>query len=151
MQAHTVQPVPGNIETDTLEVINSMTPDIWGGLLIPVAVSLAGGGIVGHLVKGWTDSKSIVRQEILDMRNRMEVLSERVQRLELTGSRKGRIAHLALDRVQDWEQYFLRRDETRDQEDPEHVITKWVPDPPPRLQDDSWTTRHRNELLELDE
>lgn len=85
------------------------------------------------------------------MRIRLETRSGRVQRLEHTGSRKARIAHLALDRVQDWEQYFLRRDETRNQEDPEHTVTPWVPEPPPRLKDNGWVSRQRDQLLELDE
>ena len=149
MEAHTVQPIPGTVDIDAQEAVESM-PDVWGSLIIPVIISVAGGGMIGHLMRGWIDAKGLVRQEISEMRERLEMLSERVQRLEHTGSRKARIAHLSLDRVQDWEQYFLRRDETRAQEDPDGSLTPWVPALPPRLRDDSWVIRHREELLELD-
>lgn len=151
IQAHTLQSVPGTVEVDAQEAVETSMPDFTNALMFPLILTLAGGGALGHLLSAWLSSKSAVKKDIEDMRVRLETLSGRVQRLEHTGSRKARIAHLALDRVQDWENYFLRRDETRNQEDPDHAVTPWVPEPPPRLRDSGWVSRHRDELLELDE
>ncbi|WP_312715438.1 hypothetical protein [Corynebacterium flavescens] len=138
----------------------------WQLVLIPIATLIVTGtGAIGGTIverrKAQTDHTSLqlstyaaqvegFRGELSVVKETVDLLQLRVRRSESIGDRSRRIAHLALDRVEDWETYGTVRDEAREQNDPEHKLA-WVPARPPRLTDEGWVPRRRAELRALDE
>lgn len=101
-------------------------------------------------VSGFTAEVSHMREELASTRARLDGLEQRHSRETYRSSRKGRIAHLALDRVEDKDAYIARRDSTLAHHDPDHQLV-WVPEQPARLADPDWVSRRRAELLALDD
>ncbi|MFP7366275.1 hypothetical protein SFC07_10980 [Corynebacterium callunae] len=97
-----------------------------------------------------TQVKTLVEQQAA-MQTRLTEMEEKVARADHRGDRAERIAHKALDRVDDHVSYLQVRIAARDMNDPEKELTPWVPDPPPHLIDGEWTQRHRADLEALDD
>lgn len=62
MQAHTVQPVPGTVEVDAQEAVEKHMPNFTSALIVPLVLTLAGGGAIGHLLSAWLTNKSAVKK-----------------------------------------------------------------------------------------
>ena len=148
-----VQGAPIPLEVEMQDAAETATSIIWWQVvLIPLLMG------AGGLIKHWFDSRnsytSILLQGYLDQMKEMRAAQEedrtRIVELERTASssilardRAHRIAHRALDRVDDQNAYFTRREEERLANDPEKIITAWVPEPVDWLIDPTWTARQR--------
>ena len=124
-------------------------------LILGIGTALAGGGLIGHLISGWSTARSLTQQRIdrseqriARLEKRSDRMQERLWAAEHVGHRRDRIAHLALDRVEDLEAHLLDRDAALRENDPDGALG-WVPTLPSRLADTGWSGRRRAELLEL--
>lgn len=97
-----------------------------------------------------THLKTVATEQASD-KLRLAELERNQAWIERRSDRRERIAHRALDRVEDHRDYLNVRIATRDMHDPDGKLTPWVPDPPPHLLDTEWTQRYRAELQALDD
>lgn len=173
VEARTVQPVPGTVEIDMQPTDSGVSPWI---LLVALPLAIA----AVKVWEKWVPSKSEkMARETEHMtavstiyKDQMAVLSTQLQTvtteqasdklrlaelernqslIERRSDRRERIAHKALDRVEDHRDYLNLRIATRDLHDPDGELTPWVPDPPPHLLDTEWTQKYRAELHNLDD
>ena len=135
---------------------------LWIPVIVTAITGLFGGGFFGSWLTARAEFRKTESDHAIRMleaySSQMQKLSERVAVLEedrrsIVHSRDQahRIAHRALDREDDWQNYFQRRDMARSQNDPDGALTSWVPGRPNHLDDDGWGDRRRAELLALDD
>lgn len=166
VEAHTVQPVPGTVEIDMQPTDSGVSPWI---LLVALPLAIAAVKVWEKWVPSKTDHitavSTIYKDQVTVLSMQLQTVAteqasdklrlaelERNQSLiERRSDRRERIAHKALDRVEDHRDYLNLRIATRDLHDPGGELTPWVPDPPPHLLDTEWTQKYRAELHNLDD
>lgn len=155
-----VQGPPGQLEIEAQEAAD--VTGVWPSIIIAVITSLLGGGALGHyftsrsaMKEAATDHSEFLLKgyaaQVTDLAGRVTVLERDRRRATHSRDQAHRVAHRALDRVDDWEIYFLRRDKARRKHDPDGTRTSWVPDRPGHLADPEWVKRRRDELAALDD
>ena len=160
-----VQGAPTPLDLDIEEEVD-VSLAWWQIVLVPILIAL--GGVAQHwmtsraanrkadadhtgvLLNGYLSQVKELNSQVVTLSARVSSVERTLSRSELARDRTHRLAHRALDRVDDLQAYLSRREEARDRHDPDHRLTPWVPIPPQHLMDGAWTDRRRAELDALE-
>lgn len=154
---YSVQAEPSQIEVDAQGEVSEGDPS-WWMVAVPVIVAVlaliqkrtpdkadhltAITQAYQHQVTTSAEQIKTLTEQDAQTQERLRVLKHDVSTTRRRSDVSERIAHKALDRVDDHRTYL----EVRDMNDPDGTLTPWVPNAPKHLMDPEWTAKHRTTL-----